>query len=193
MSGIEAVQSNDLIQGRKFFVNLIYLPSSHLDILSSNHVLLNCHDKTLVFRPISNNFIEFENSRLINANQVIASGKSEAQVYMVLIALEVKGSSDVSKLLVVNEYLDFTIDLIPGSIPIFIAPYRMSPIKYKKRQLEELFEKQSVRPRVFLWGAPVLLIKKKDGSIRLCVDYCQFNKITIKIKYMLPRIDDLMD
>nr|KYP62123.1 Transposon Ty3-I Gag-Pol polyprotein [Cajanus cajan] len=62
-----------------------------------------------------------------------------------------------------------------------------------KGQLEELLEKQLVRPSVSPWGAPVLLVRKKDGGSRLCVDYRKLNKLTIKNKYPLPRIDDLMD
>jgi hypothetical protein len=60
-------------------------------------------------------------------------------------------------------------------------------------QLEDLLSKQFIRPSVSPWGAPVLLVKKKDGGSRLCVDYRQLNKATIKNKYPLPRIDDLMD
>jgi len=56
-----------------------------------------------------------------------------------------------------------------------------------------LLEKQFIRPSVSPWGAPVLSVKKKDGSMRLCVDYRQLNKVTIKNRYLLPRIDDLMD
>jgi hypothetical protein len=62
-----------------------------------------------------------------------------------------------------------------------------------KKQLEELLDKKFIRPSVSPWGAPVLLVKKKDGSMRLCVDYRQLNKVTIKNRYPLPRIDDLMD
>jgi len=62
-----------------------------------------------------------------------------------------------------------------------------------KKQLEELLEKKFIRPNVSPWGAPVLLVKKKDGSMRLCVDYRQLNKVTIKNQYPLPRIHDLMD
>ena len=71
----------------------------------------------------------------------------------------------------------------------------MSPIELAelKKQLEELLDKQFIRPSVSPWGAPVLLVKKKDGTMRLCVDYRQLNKVTIKNKYPLPRIDDLMD
>ena len=91
--------------------------------------------------------------------------------------------------------VEFSIELMPGTGPISIAPYRMSPLELSelKKQLEELLEKGFVRPSVSPWGAPVLLVKKKDGSMRLCIDYRQLNKVTIKNKYPLPRIDDLMD
>ena len=71
----------------------------------------------------------------------------------------------------------------------------MSPLEMNelKSQLEDLLGKNFIRPSVSPWGAPVLLVKKKDGSMRLCVDYRQLNKVTIKNKYPLPRIDDLMD
>ncbi|MCI19658.1 RNA-directed DNA polymerase (Reverse transcriptase), partial [Trifolium medium] len=91
--------------------------------------------------------------------------------------------------------VEFTIELVPGTSPISMAPYQMSASELKelKKQLEELLEKKFIRPSVSPWEAPVLLVKKKDGSMRLCVDYRQLNKVTIKNKYPLPRIDDLMD
>ena len=91
--------------------------------------------------------------------------------------------------------LDFPIDLIPGSAPISKAPYRMAPAELQelKKQLDELLEKGYIRPSVSPWGAPVLFVKKKDGSMRLCIDYRELNKITIKNRYPLPRIDDLFD
>nr|KYP54727.1 Transposon Ty3-G Gag-Pol polyprotein [Cajanus cajan] len=91
--------------------------------------------------------------------------------------------------------MEFGIDLVPGAGPVSVAPYRMAPAKLMelKGQLEDLLAKQLVRPSVSPWGAPVLLVKKKDGGSRLCVDYRQLNKLTIKNKYPLPRIDDLMD
>ena len=91
--------------------------------------------------------------------------------------------------------IKFAIDLIPGAGPVSISPYRMTPAELAelKKQLEDLLEKQFIRPSVSPWGAPVLLVKKKDGSSRLCINYRQLNKLTIKNKYPLPRIDDLMD
>ncbi|KAL0332911.1 UNVERIFIED_CONTAM: Transposon Tf2-12 polyprotein [Sesamum calycinum] len=81
------------------------------------------------------------------------------------------------------------------SCPISIAPYRMAQVELQelKKQLEELLEKGFVRPSTSPWGAPVLFVKKKDGSMRLCVDYRQLNRVTVKNKYPLPRIDDLLD
>nr|XP_009799866.1 PREDICTED: uncharacterized protein LOC104245864 [Nicotiana sylvestris] len=91
--------------------------------------------------------------------------------------------------------IDFGIDLLPGTKPISIPPYRMAPAELKelKVQLKDLLDKGFIRPSVSPWGTPVLFVRKKDGSLRMCIDYCQMNKVTIKIKYPLPRIDDLFD
>ncbi|KAJ4981049.1 hypothetical protein NE237_031886 [Protea cynaroides] len=90
---------------------------------------------------------------------------------------------------------EFVIDLIPGAVPVSKAPYRMAPTKLKelKVQLQELLDKGYIRPSISPWGAPVLFVKKKDGSVRLCIDYRELNKLTIKNRYPLPRIDDLFD
>ena len=91
--------------------------------------------------------------------------------------------------------VEFVIELAPGTHPVSVAPYRMAPLELKelKVQLQDLLDKGFIRPSTSPWGAPVLFVKKKDGSLRLCVDYRQLNKITEKNKYPLPRIDDLFD
>nr|GEV91807.1 putative reverse transcriptase domain, aspartic peptidase domain protein [Tanacetum cinerariifolium] len=91
--------------------------------------------------------------------------------------------------------VEFNIELILGAEPISKAPYRMAPIELKelKDQLQELLERGFSRPSVSPWGAPVLFVKKKDGSIRLCIDYRELNKITIRNRYPLLRIDGLFD
>ena len=88
---------------------------------------------------------------------------------------------------------DFPIDLVPSTAPIFLPPYRMAPAELKelKVQLQELVDGGFIRPSFSPWGAPVLFVKKKDGTWRLCVDYRQLNKVTIRNKYPLPWIDDL--
>ena len=89
----------------------------------------------------------------------------------------------------------FPIDLVPGTAPISLPPYRMAPAELKelKAQLQELVDGGFIRLSISPWGAPVLFVKKKDGTWRLCVDYRQLNKVTIHNKYPLPRIDDLFD
>nr|GFA87883.1 putative reverse transcriptase domain-containing protein [Tanacetum cinerariifolium] len=91
--------------------------------------------------------------------------------------------------------VEFNIELIPGAEPISKAPYRMAPIELKelKDQLQELLERGFIRQSMSPWGAPVLFVKKKDGSMRLCIDYHELNKITIHNRYPLPQIDDLFD
>ncbi|KAL8127153.1 hypothetical protein AgCh_014175 [Apium graveolens] len=91
--------------------------------------------------------------------------------------------------------IKFSIDLIPGAEPVSKVPYRMAPVEMKElaKQLQELLDKGVIRPSISPWGAPVLFVKKKYGSMRLCIDYRELNKLTIKNKYPLPRIDDLFD
>ncbi|TLX66918.1 RNA-directed DNA polymerase, partial [Labilibacter sediminis] len=86
-------------------------------------------------------------------------------------------------------------DLVPGSAPIARTPYRLAPAEMKEMmgQLQELSDKGFIRPSTSPWGAPVLFVKKKDGSMRMCIDYRELNKVTIKNRYPLPRIDDLFD
>ena len=91
--------------------------------------------------------------------------------------------------------VDFGIELVPGTGPIFKAPYRMAPAQLieLKSQLQDLLYKCFIRPSVSPWSAPMLFVKKKDGPMRLCIDYKELNKRTVKNKYPLPRIEDLFD
>ena len=87
-----------------------------------------------------------------------------------------------------NKDIEFTIELVPGASLVSKAPYRMSTLEMLelKMQLQELLEKKYIWPSVSLWGAPVLFVKKKDGTLRLCIDYRHLNKATVKNKYPLP-------
>ncbi|GJS19694.1 putative reverse transcriptase domain-containing protein [Tanacetum coccineum] len=91
--------------------------------------------------------------------------------------------------------VEFQIDLIPGAAPEASAPYRLalSEMKELSEQLQELSKKGFIRPSSSPWGAMVLFVKKKDGSFRMCIDYQELNKLTVKNRYPLPRIDDLFD
>ena len=89
----------------------------------------------------------------------------------------------------------FNIELVPGATPVAKAPYRLAPSEMKElmSQIQELLDKGYIRPSSSPWGAPILFVKKKDGSMRMCIDYQELNKRTVKNKYPLPRIDDLFD
>ena len=135
----------------------------------------------------------------------------EAWVFLLMATLSVESQAVIVNFLVVCDFpevfpdeipsappereVEFSMDLVPGTRPISTEPYRMSASELLelKSQLEDLLEKKFVRPSVSPWGAPVLLEKKKDGSMRLCIDYRQLNKVTIKNRYPLPRIDNLME
>ncbi|GJW40138.1 putative reverse transcriptase domain-containing protein [Tanacetum coccineum] len=91
--------------------------------------------------------------------------------------------------------VEFQIDLVPGDALVARAPYRLAPSEMKELsdQLQELFDKGFIRPSSSPWGAPVLFVKKKDGSFQMCINYQELNKLTVKNRYPLPRIDDLFD
>nr|GEY24443.1 hypothetical protein [Tanacetum cinerariifolium] len=91
--------------------------------------------------------------------------------------------------------VEFLIDLVPSAAPVARAPYRLAPSEMKElaRELQELSDKGFIRPSSSPWGAPVLFVKSKDGSFRMCIDYRELNKLTVKNRYPLPKIDDLFD
>nr|KYP51484.1 Transposon Ty3-G Gag-Pol polyprotein [Cajanus cajan] len=156
-------------------------------------------------------FPQVEEELLISAGQAESLLRDGAECCLLLAALSVETERVIYEIDVVRDFaevfpdevprlppireMEFSIDLVPGAGPVSVAPYRMAPAELVelKGQLEDLLEKQLVRPSVSPWGAPILLVKKKDDGSRLCVDYRKLNKLTIKNKYPLPRIDDLMD
>nr|GEU83651.1 hypothetical protein [Tanacetum cinerariifolium] len=152
---------------------------------------------------------------LVERDAFIMCGKKEVHVPYKNKMLVVKSDSSVSRLkkqlqdvpVICNfpEFLDdlpglppprqveFKIELIPGVAPVACAPYRLAPSELKELsdQLKELSEKGFIRPSSSPWGDPVLFVKKKDESFRMCIDYRELNKLTVKNQYPLPRIDDL--
>ena len=91
--------------------------------------------------------------------------------------------------------VDFGIELHPGTSPISMTPHRMVPVELQELlvQLQELLNKGFIKPSTSPWGAPVLFAKKKDKTLGQCIDYRQLNRVTIKNRYPLPRVDDLFD
>ncbi|GJT44534.1 putative reverse transcriptase domain-containing protein [Tanacetum coccineum] len=94
-----------------------------------------------------------------------------------------------------SRQVDFRIDLVPRAAPVACAPYRLAPSEMKELsvQLQELLDKGFIHPSSSPWGAPILFVKKKDGSFRMCIDYRELNKLIVKNRYPLSRIDDLFD
>jgi len=143
----------------------------------------------------------------------VANLLKEGEVYHVTLTAvggEVESDSRIKEIPMVNEFEDvfkpleglppprnhpFTINLEPGATLIAREPYRMAPVELVelKKQLEDLLEMGFIRPSLSPWRAPVLFVKKKDGSMRLCIDYRGLNNMTIKDKYPLPRVDELLD
>nr|GEU66985.1 putative reverse transcriptase domain-containing protein [Tanacetum cinerariifolium] len=205
------------------FANLLPLEMSDFDIilgmdwLNKHRATIDCHTKRVIFGDLNNPEYIYHGSRTGKPIKIISALKART-----LISHGCKGflasikdtSLDETRLEsypVVQNFPDvfpdelpglppeceveFTIELTPGAQPISKAPYRMAPVELKelKDQLQELLERGFIRPSVSSWGAPVLFVKKKDGGMRLCIDYRELNRITVKNRYPLPRIDDLFD
>ncbi|GKC71753.1 putative reverse transcriptase domain-containing protein [Tanacetum coccineum] len=103
-------------------------------------------------------------------------------------------SDDLSGLSPIKE-IEFRIELTPGATLVAKSPYRLAPSELEEfsGQLKELQDKCFILPSSLPWGASVLFVKKKDGSFRMCIDYRELNKLTVKNRYPLPIIDDLFD
>ncbi|KAL0546071.1 hypothetical protein IC582_015976 [Cucumis melo] len=188
-----------------------------MDWLAANHASIDCSRKEVTFNPPSMASFKFKGGGSKSLPQVIsairASKLLSQDTWGILASVVDTREADVSLSSepVVRDYPDvfpeelpglpphreveFAIELEPGTVPISRAPYRMAPAELKelKVQLQELLDKGFIRPSVSPWGAPVLFVKKKDGSMRLCIDYRELNKVTVKNRYPLPRIDDLFD
>ena len=91
--------------------------------------------------------------------------------------------------------IEFRFDLIPGAVPVIQPSRRMAPREREElvKQTQDLLEKGLIRPSFSCWGSAAVFVTKSDGSLRFCVDYRELNKVTIRNKYPLPRVDDLFD
>ncbi|KAL4030346.1 hypothetical protein IC575_008582 [Cucumis melo] len=211
------------ITGHVIEVTLIVLDMLDFDVilgmdwLAANHASIDCSRKEVTFNPPSLASFKFKGGGSKSLPQVISAIRASKLLsqgtWGILASVVDTREADVSLSSepVVRDYPDvfpeelpglpphreveFAIELEPGTVPISRAPYRMAPAELKelKVQLQDLLDKGFIRPSVSPWGAPVLFVKKKDGSMRLCIDYRELNKVTVKNRYPLPRIDDLFD
>ncbi|XP_048628720.1 uncharacterized protein LOC125599496, partial [Brassica napus] len=190
-----------------------------MDWLSSYRAHLDCGRGKIVFErdtqpPLAyHGIVPSDGASLVSALRIENLLEKGEEVYLVTLVaglVEDEKEQNMEEIPVVREYEDvfkaleglppsrsnpFSITLEPGSAAIAKAPYRMAPAELAelKQQLADLLDKGFIRPSSSPWGAPVLFVKKKDGSMRLCIDYRGINNVTIKDKYPLPRIDELLD
>ena len=169
-------------------------------------VVLRCIDQTeVIVQGIDSSVM----SNVISIMQARRFMRKGCETFLDVILDSKSGQVDVEKIPVVREFpdvfpeelpgiplereVDLAIEIILGIVPMSRASYRMAPMELKelKSQLQELLDKGFIRPSVSPWGAPVLFMKKEDGTQRMCIDYRQINKVTVKNKYLLPRIEDL--
>ena len=170
--------------------------------LSQYHAQLDCHGKSIIFA------IPGQEMYLIAMPKVergfsthlcyLEEGNEEGTMVSLDSIPVVQEFQDVFQEipgLPPSREIDFVIDLAPGAAPIARAPYRMAPLEMRElnEQIQQLYGQGFIRRSTSSWGAPVLFVKKRDGSLRLCVDYRELNKVTIRNKYPLPRINDLFD
>ncbi|GJU11176.1 putative nucleotidyltransferase, ribonuclease H [Tanacetum coccineum] len=170
-----------------------------IDWLAVHRASVDCHSRRVIFGDIHAPEFIYQGSlpgksmSCDPSNKVLSSDLCIDPVHLGVILLlykALKKAEDKSKEKQLEE-----IDLIPGAAPVARAPYRLAPSEMKELsdQLKELSDKGFIRPSSSPWGAPVLFVKKKDGSFRMCIDYRELNKLTVKNRYPLPRIDDLFD
>ncbi|XP_057416627.1 uncharacterized protein LOC130711144 [Lotus japonicus] len=211
------------VEDRKLLADLITLDMVDFDVilgmdwLASHYATVDCRNKVVRFDMPGEPSFSFQGERCLTPyNLISALGafrllRKGCQGYLALVKDTQAVEKKLEEVLIVCEFpdvfpeelpglppdreIEFSIDLVPGTQPISIPPYRMAPAELKelREQLQDLLDKGFIRPSSSPWGAPVLFVKKKDGTMRLCIDYRQLNKVTIKNKYPLPRIDDLFD
>ncbi|GKB88584.1 putative reverse transcriptase domain-containing protein, partial [Tanacetum coccineum] len=191
------------IEGHIFDINLIPFGKGSFDViigmdwLSKHKVAIICHEK-VVRIPLRNGEVlrvigERPEEKVRQLRSVKVEEHKLDEIIVVKDFPEVF-PDDLSGLPPIRE-IEFQIELIPGAIPVAKSPYRLAPSKMEELsgQLKELQEKGFIRPSSSPWGASVLFVKKKDGSFRMCIEYRELNKLTIKNRYPPPRIDDLFD
>ena len=187
-----------------------------MDWLSHHRARIHCDEKA-VHIPLKDETLIVQGDKskprygIISCMRVIKYMKEGCQVFMAQVTESKSSERQLDDVPIVRDFpevfpeelpgippvrqVEFQIELVPGAAPVAKAPYRLAPSEMEElsEQLKELSDKGFIRPSSSPWGAPILFVKKKDGSFRMCIDYRELNKLTVKNRYPLPRIDDLFD
>ncbi|KAK8923672.1 hypothetical protein KSP39_PZI019345 [Platanthera zijinensis] len=209
------------LEGVDFVLIAAILPLSEFDVilgmdwLAEQRASIDCLSKVVTLRGVGQAEVKFEGLHgvacsLVSALQLVRAVNQGGVALVALLEVSLSRLS-LGEVPVVAEFgdvfpeelpgapprreIDFSIELVPEARPVSRPPFRMAPkeLAELKVQLQELLEQGYIRPSSSPWSAPVLFVKKKDGSMRLCINYRELNKLTIKNKYLIPQIDDLFD
>ncbi|GJY64899.1 putative reverse transcriptase domain-containing protein [Tanacetum coccineum] len=170
-----------------------------MDWLANNHTLIVCDEK-IVRIPFGDEILIVQGDRSDKGKKstlsIISFKSKEKRLEDVPIVCKFPEvfPEDLPRFPLVRQ-VEFQIDLVPGAAPVAQAPYRLAPSEMQElsTQLQELSNKGFIRLSSSPWGALVLFVKNKDGSFWMCIDYRKLNKLTVKNRYPLPRIDYLFD
>ena len=201
-----------IIHYREFSVDLIALPFHEFDLilgmgwLSKHHNIIDCDKKTVVHRCCGQSEVIVYGvrsgpmSNVISAMQAQRLLRKGCEAFLALVLDSKRGQIELENILVMKDFsdvfpkelpgippvreVDLSIEILLGTTLTSRAPYRMTPTELKelKIQLQEILDKGFIRPSVYPWGALVLFVKKKDGTLRMCIDYRQINQVTVKKK-----------
>ena len=211
-----------LVHDREFLVDPISLPFHEFDLilgmdwLSKHRAIIDCDKKIVLLKCSGLSEVIVQGKRSESIPKVISAMEARflrkgCEAFLALIIDSKREQVNFKNIPVIREFpnvfpeelpgvplereVDLSIEVVQGTTPILRAPYRMAPTELKelKTRLHELLDKGFVRPSVSPWGAPVLFVKKKDGTLWMCIDYRKINKVTVKNKYPLLRMEDLFD
>ncbi|GKA00626.1 putative nucleotidyltransferase, ribonuclease H [Tanacetum coccineum] len=187
------------IEGHVFDIDLIPFRHGSFDViigmdwLSNYKAKIVCHEKVVRMPLPDGKVLRVLGERPDEKVRFLMCIKKQEEIVVVREFPKVF-PDDLSGLPPIRE-IEYQIELIPEATPVAKSPYHLAPSELEELsgQLKELQDKGFIRPSSSPWGGPVLFVKKKDGSFRTCIDYRELNKLTIKNRYPLPRIDDLFD
>jgi hypothetical protein len=189
-----------VFEGQLFTADLTVLESTSIDVilgmdwLAKHNGMVSCNPRFIQLEHPSGTKVRIEPQSPKTATMMGNMSGKEIEEVPVVCEFPDVFPEELTEL-PPDRDVEFVIELTPRAGPVAKSPYRMSSdeLDELKKQLKKLLEQGFVRPSASPWGSPVLFVEKKDGTKRMCIDYRTLNSMTIKNKYPLPRIEDLLD